>query len=264
MGNSGRPGVHARTATCVLGIVLLFSGLTADSAPALETGCESSDISIDASNLTRAEHALLCLTNEYRQANGKGLLSHDTRLAASARAHSHDMAQNNFATHTNPQGQGPRERAEAAGYPVEIHTEVGENIAARSPSATPAELFTQLTESAPHDNNMLWGNYKSAGFGIVTGFPQAGANGVTATEVFTSGPADTAITGLDPFDPYAYPGCAEAATKLRRAKKRLRRAIRAKRRARTKAERRRRARTVRKRRADVRRATQRHDRECAG
>jgi len=55
--------------------------------------------------------------NNERQTYGLSPLEYDTRLADIARAHSQDMANRNYFSHDNPEGQDPTERAKAAGYP---------------------------------------------------------------------------------------------------------------------------------------------------
>jgi len=54
--------------------------------------------------------------NQQRLKHGLGSLSVDPALADIARKHSEDMAARHFFSHTNPAGQNPTARGEAAGY----------------------------------------------------------------------------------------------------------------------------------------------------
>lgn len=75
--------------------------------------------------LTRAEQSALDSTNRARQKAGCPDLRVDARLTMAARVHSTDMREHRYYSHTNPGGEGPAERAQAAGY----HAYVEENIA---------------------------------------------------------------------------------------------------------------------------------------
>jgi len=57
------------------------------------------------------------LINRHRKAYGLSPLSWDQELTAIALSHSTDMATYNYFSHTNPAGQTPTDRGNAAGYP---------------------------------------------------------------------------------------------------------------------------------------------------
>jgi uncharacterized protein YkwD len=65
---------------------------------------------------TALEQRVHDLINQQRTAEGLSALSVDPALAAIARAHSEDMAAQQYFAHMNPQGQDPTARGEAAGY----------------------------------------------------------------------------------------------------------------------------------------------------
>ena len=65
------------------------------------------------------------LTNVERARHGCPELRVDDRLVEAAQAHSDDMAARNYFSHTSPEGEGPGDRADDAGYPWWS----GENIA---------------------------------------------------------------------------------------------------------------------------------------
>ncbi len=87
-----------------------------------------------------------------RAASGESCppLTISPELEQAARAHSSDMAQRNFFSHTNPDGVGPFDRARAAGY---TGNRMAENIAAGYP--TPADAVEGWLNSPGHRANML-------------------------------------------------------------------------------------------------------------
>lgn len=64
------------------------------------------------------ENLIFIYTNEERKNAGISPLKLDSKLSAIARAHSEDMAKNNYFSHTNLIGYGPDERAQKAGYNI--------------------------------------------------------------------------------------------------------------------------------------------------
>jgi len=85
------------------------SSSTSDSTPRIANAPPA----IDISELEMAIHSLI---NIERQRNGLPSLEYDIKLAEIARNHSLDMATHNYFDHYNLIGQGPTERAKAAGY----------------------------------------------------------------------------------------------------------------------------------------------------
>ncbi len=73
------------------------------------------------------------MVNEIRHERGLGTLFQDHDLNLIALAHSKDMAERGFFSHTNPDGSSPDDRARSAGFTCEIHVgnmvySVGENL----------------------------------------------------------------------------------------------------------------------------------------
>jgi uncharacterized protein YkwD len=98
------------------------------------------------------------LTNIERAKAGCGALRVDARLAAAAQAHSEDMVDRDYFSHTSPDGEGPGDRAAAAGY----ESWSGENIAAGYP--TPAAVVQGWMNSAGHKANIV--NCRSEATGV--------------------------------------------------------------------------------------------------
>ena len=99
------------------------------------------------------------LTNLERAKAGCGALRIDSRLTAAAQAHSKDMVDRDYFSHTSPDGKGPGDRATAAGYPRWS----GENIAAGYPTA--AAVVQGWMNSAGHKANILNCQSKATGVG---------------------------------------------------------------------------------------------------
>jgi len=71
---------------------------------------------VPAIDIPEIEEQIHNLVNAERISHGLSPLQYDTQLASIARAHSEDMASRGYFSHYNPEGQGPTERAKAAGY----------------------------------------------------------------------------------------------------------------------------------------------------
>ncbi|WP_165368304.1 CAP domain-containing protein [Phytoactinopolyspora endophytica] len=104
------------------------------------------------------------LTNAERQANGCDVdLRPDERLDEAAQGHSVDMAERNYMSHTSPEGEGPGDRAEAAGYPRWS----GENIAMGY--ATAEAVVDGWMNSEGHRANILNCDSAAIGVGVAEG-----------------------------------------------------------------------------------------------
>jgi hypothetical protein len=114
------------------------------------------------------ERDVLDLVNQDRAGVGLGALAGDSRLHDAARAHSIDMATNNFFDHTGSDGSNAGQRAAAAGY---TPTTWGENIAAGHLSAE--SVVAGWLDSPGHRDNMRNGAFTDAGIGYVEGGPNA-------------------------------------------------------------------------------------------
>lgn len=168
------------------------------SAPATAQAdvCAGEGDSLNA-DTAKSERVLLCLTNQYRVANGAGVLTMDPILRTTARAYSADMRDRNFFNHFGGPGcddaqaaahqngcNYPWDRAMANGFPS---NQVSENIA-RGFLPTPFDVFSGFRNSPGHNSNMLDPAWVTVGLGI-------GA-GPHVTENFSSvanGGTDTAV-----------------------------------------------------------------------
>jgi uncharacterized protein YkwD len=106
------------------------------------------------------ELAFLALINEHRAANGAPPLSMSPTLTTAARAHSQDMATQNYFDHAGLNGSTFSQRIAAAGYPGGT---TAENIFAGSEQASGA--MESWRNSPGHNTNMLNPAYAAIGIG---------------------------------------------------------------------------------------------------
>jgi len=112
-------------------------------------------------------------------------------LIIAAEGHAEDMLARDFFSHTNPEGDGPTERAQDEGYPGTV----GENINVRGTTGALDRIdvvyqhHADLFRSADHRRNLLRDHYSDIGTGVAYGlFTDRGTtyNASTAVEMFGS------------------------------------------------------------------------------
>ena len=145
-------------------LVLLFSYT-------LLSGCQPDNIvnidELDAGAESEAAGEFVRLINEARaqerqcgndRFEATSSVEWNDTLAQAALAHSNDMAQNDFFSHTGSDGKNARTRAERAGYQART---LGENIAAGYPSI--GSTVVGWLESPGHCANIMNPNYSEIG-----------------------------------------------------------------------------------------------------
>lgn len=119
------------------------------------------------------EEEIVVLVNRYRAQGANcggremppvGPLTMDPALQCAARVHTKDMADRDFFDHDNPDGDGPSERMDAAGYDGRGW---GENIAAGR--ETPEETMEQWMNSPGHCSNIMTEGFSLIGAGYYPG-----------------------------------------------------------------------------------------------
>lgn len=103
---------------------------------------------------------MLDALNLYRLQNGLNALKYSKKLETSADAYVRDLYTRNFFDHFNPEGEGPGDRAFAAGF---CHQYVGENLAAGQQSVN--AVMEAWKNSPGHNRNMLDADYVYVGMG---------------------------------------------------------------------------------------------------
>jgi uncharacterized protein YkwD len=110
------------------------------------------------------ERRLIVLMNQIRKKRGVRPLMPSGLLGEVARANSRAMSVGNFFSHTHPDGSGPRERLERAGY---VWRAFGENIGCGQDS--PEKILETWMNSAGHRETILDPVYAEVGIGLVRG-----------------------------------------------------------------------------------------------
>ncbi len=112
------------------------------------------------SSVSALEKEVFELVNKERAANGLNSLTWADDLAAVARAHSQDMIDNNYFSHTNLNGESPFDRLHNAGI---SYTTAAENIAYGQ--KTPEAVMNAWMNSSGHRANILNSRVKELGVG---------------------------------------------------------------------------------------------------
>jgi uncharacterized protein YkwD len=107
------------------------------------------------------EYQLFDITNAARVVNDLEPLEWHEPVKETARRHSNDMADNNYFSHTNLDGESPFDRIEADAISFQM---AGENLAAGQMSS----IFAHegLMNSAGHRENKLKSGYQEMGIGV--------------------------------------------------------------------------------------------------
>ena len=127
--------------------------------------------------------------NAERARNGGSTLEWEEQLAAVARAHSDDMTSRGYFSHDTPEGLGPSDRIDRAGYSCwkGSHYGVAENIAIEIASSDLEEVAAEAVQSwmnSPgHRTNLLGRQYDRTGIGASFG-TWRGYKAVYLTQVF--------------------------------------------------------------------------------
>lgn len=161
-----------RTSNLHVGDVVIMRITMPEVAPVTVVPLLSADLSYD----PQVEDELLALVNRDRQARGIAPLVRDARLEAVARAHSADMWNRDFFSHTNPDGLSVFDRLRLAGITVSA---AGENLAKTASTVRAHEL---MMDSELHRSILLNPRFTRVGIGVVR---DATSNLVMFTQVFT-------------------------------------------------------------------------------
>src|SRR4051812_2081565 len=154
-------------------IATVSAALLGPAAGASADTCTGVDLMPDATNAPAVADATLCLINEQRAAVGaRPLVANDTLSSASA-AYAADMVARSFFDHQTPDGVTLDDRLRRVGYSYDI---AGENIAwGEGPLSTPASIVDAWMHSEGHRTNILDGDFRQIGLGILPGVPRAGS-----------------------------------------------------------------------------------------
>lgn len=112
--------------------------------------------------MNEQEQRLVTLVNQHRAMHNRLALRPSAILMTSAYQHAHDMADNDYFSHTGRNGSTHTSRAHDLGY--DPTTWVGGNILYGQPDADAA--FLAWKNSPPHNDNMLSANYREIGVAV--------------------------------------------------------------------------------------------------
>lgn len=157
------PSLTPATSRAVAKVTARSVPPTAPASPAATTS-SAAPSSTPAADAGAYEQQVLALTNAQRTAAGCPALTWNATLASVARAHSQDMAANNYVDHNTLSGVTREQRITAAGY---TYTQMAENIAAGQ--ATPADVMASWMASAGHKANILNCGLTELGVGYAAG-----------------------------------------------------------------------------------------------
>ncbi len=159
----------------------IAAGALGLAAPAFAaTTCPNANLTPTPANVEQVRAAVLCLINQEREHHGEGALAPNAKLARAAQVHSRNMAEQDYFSHTAPDGSTPLQRMRASGYIPNAQDEymVGENIAWGTMwLATPQSIVSAWMASPGHRANILDGAYRETGVGVEPRAPAALAEG---------------------------------------------------------------------------------------
>ena len=125
-------------------------------------GCTGTNVT-----LKTTEKRMLDLHNKTRADKGLRRFCVHPALQKAARAHSTDMINRDFFSHTNPSGKTFGARIKAAGYQYRT---AGENIAGGTGSlGAPDSIFNAWMKSTGHRTNILKSSFREVGIGAASG-----------------------------------------------------------------------------------------------
>ena len=171
----------------LLASLAVVAGLASGAAvpAAASATCPGETVNSSVQTESAMAQSILCLVNERRAAAGVGPVFPNGKLEQAALAHSSDMVSNGFFGHNSPDGIDFVQRIEKTGYTNGARAWLaGENLAWGSGSlSTPAELVQGWMVSPPHRANLLRGQFREIGIGVVRGTPEASSaiDGVTVS-----------------------------------------------------------------------------------
>jgi uncharacterized protein YkwD len=123
--------------------------------------------------LNSDEKRILDLQNQARTSRGEKALCVHPALTEAARAHSQDMLDRDYSSHTSPDGETVKQRLERFGYTFNGYSyyAYGENIAWGSGTtyASADYLFKWWMRSKEHRRNILKDRFREVGIGVKTG-----------------------------------------------------------------------------------------------
>ena len=160
-------------ATLALAVAVGVAGGEPKEAYAAANNAVQTCPSSDPVTLSSDEKRILDLQNLARTSRGKKALCVHSELTDAARAHSQDMLDRDYSSHTSPDGETAKQRLKSVGYTCNGYSSCayGENIAwgAGTTYATADSLFEWWMKSEDHKRTILKDGFREVGIGVKTG-----------------------------------------------------------------------------------------------
>jgi uncharacterized protein YkwD len=120
--------------------------------------------------------ATVCLVNRVRAGRGLARLRVNPHLNSFASSFTRRMVSRRFFAHDTPGGPSFSQRANSSAYARSAsRMTMGENLAwATAELATPAAIVEAWLQSPGHRDNVLRGQFREIGFGVVEAAPEGG------------------------------------------------------------------------------------------
>lgn len=183
-------------------------------APAAQAAdCAGAGLQPSSATMSIVSSATLCLLNNERTTRGLAPLSSQPLLAGVATAYSQSMVVDRFFAHVSPAGQQLSQRL--TGYVAGAQDwAIGENLAwGEGAKATPAQTVDAWMNSEGHRANILSGEFREIGIGIVNGTPIGSPPATSATYTTEFGRASSPAPAPTPAATTAVAASVSAATK---------------------------------------------------
>ncbi|MHC4608391.1 MAG: CAP domain-containing protein [Planctomycetota bacterium] len=169
----------AVTAVVTAAVTAVVTAAVTAAATAVVTAAQVC-LSTSDSSVLNMEMETHDLVNAHRVSIGRNALTMHDCMRKCARAHSANMAKNNFFSHSNNHGDSPFNRMQKCGI---SYSTAGENIAAGYRSAS--ACVSGWLNSSGHRANIENGKYTHGGMGYASG---GGGYGRYWTQVFAGNP----------------------------------------------------------------------------
>ena len=145
-------------------------------ARVLATPCQNAQLMPEPGNLELIRRRVLCLVNKERAQNGVAPLHPNSLLEQAAEGHSRELISADYFDHVSPSGLTPVGRVRSTGYipgPTAGYV-IGENLAWGTLAlATPQAIVSAWIASPGHLANILEGQYRDTGIGVVPAVERA-------------------------------------------------------------------------------------------
>jgi uncharacterized protein YkwD len=146
-------------------------------ARAAASDCPGANSTPDETSAEAYASSLFCVINETREEWGRPDLSRQRNLRRAGEWQADDMVQNEYFSHTQPDGDTLADRLDQANFiPSSDRWRAGENLAAgHDAGGTPAAIVSGWMQSREHRINLLDPGYTMAGIGLARGWPGTSA-----------------------------------------------------------------------------------------